>query len=225
MPPLLIIFAKEPTPGQVKTRLMPPLSPEAAARVYQAFLMDILEEMSRLSGIRLALAYSPASAWNWFGKLAPGDAWLFPQVEGDLGERMARAFDRAFQAGYGPVLLRGSDTPDLPGALMLAAQEVLKTRRADVVLGPAMDGGYYLIGLRAAQPGLFRELAWSTPEVLAATRARAQNLGLVLHLLEPWPDIDSHADLLDFLSRPHPAPAPGWRTHRLARQLLADLKI
>jgi len=88
-----------------------------------------------------------------------------------------------------------------------------------------MDGGYYLIGLRAAQPGLFRELAWSTPEVLAATRARAQNLGLVLHLLEPWPDIDSHADLLDFLSRPHPAPAPGWRTHRLARQLLADLKI
>jgi len=225
MPPLLIIFAKEPTPGQVKTRLMPPLSPEAAARVYQAFLMDILEEMSRLSGIRLALAYSPASAWNWFGKLAPGDAWLFPQVEGDLGERMARAFDRAFQAGYGPVLLRGSDTPDLPGALMLAAQEVLKTRRADVVLGPAMDGGYYLIGLRAAQPGLFRELAWSTPEVLAATRARAQNLGLVVHLLEPWPDIDSHADLLDFLSRPHPAPAPGWRTHRLARQLLADLKI
>jgi rSAM/selenodomain-associated transferase 1 len=225
MSALLIVFAKEPNPGQVKTRLVPPLSPEAAARLYQAFLLDILEESARLSPLSLALAYSPESAEDWFANLAPAGARLFPQAGADLGERMAGAFDWAFRAGYGPVLLRGSDTPDLPGTVILAAQEVLEAGEADVALGPAMDGGYYLVGLRAAHPGLFRDLAWSTPEVLAVTRKRAEKLGLKVHLLEPWRDIDSHDDLLDFLSRPHPEPGPGWRTHLLAHQLLGDLKI
>ncbi|MBM4273941.1 MAG: glycosyltransferase [Deltaproteobacteria bacterium] len=220
MSALLIIFAKKPIPGQVKTRLTPHLSPEAAARLYQAFLMDILEESARLSQFRLALAYSPESAEDWFRKLASGGAWLFPQAGADLGERLARAFDGAFQAGYGPVLLRGSDTPDLPGNIIQEGGEVLESGQEQVVLGPTPDGGYYLVGLQEPQPALFQGLTWSTSRVLAETLARCESLSLKVHLLPSWPDIDTYADLLHFLAWPHTKPAPGWRTDQLARNRL-----
>ncbi len=217
---MLIIFAKEPVPGQVKTRLSPPLSAETAARLYQGFLCDTLEEMERLAALRLALAYSPAGSQTYFQNLAPPGVNLFPQEGADLGERMARAFDRGFGAGFEVVLLRGSDTPDLPGSVVLEAAAVLESGQAQVALGPALDGGYYLVGLTAPHPELFREVAWSGPEVLGDTLARARRLGLKVHLLPQWPDIDNFEDLAAFLKRPHPAPHPGWRSDLLARQFL-----
>jgi len=220
MTTLLIIFAKEPVPGQVKTRLCPPLAPEDAACLYQSFLADILEEMEGLAGLHLALAYSPAGAQAFFHNLVPAGVSLFPQEGADLGERMARAFDRGFAAGFATVLLRGSDTPDLPGAVVRQAAEVLAAGQAQVVLGPCPDGGYYLVGLGSPQPDLFRGPAWSGAAVLHDTLELARRLSLAAHLLPPWPDIDNCDDLASFLARPHPAPGPGWRSHLLARQLV-----
>jgi hypothetical protein len=220
MAALTIIFAKEPVPGQVKTRLTPPLHPEDACRLYRCFLEDILEGMARLPGMAMALAYTPAAAGDFFRGLAPAAMRLVPQEGQNLGERQARAFAWGFAAGFETVLLRGSDTPDLPGAILLEAVAQLAAGPARVVLGPSPDGGYYLMGLKAPCPELFEGLAWSTGAVLADTLSRARALGLQVHLLPSWPDIDTYADLVNFLKQPHPAPQCGWRSDRTARKLL-----
>jgi rSAM/selenodomain-associated transferase 1 len=219
---LLIIFAKEPVPGQVKTRLCPPLAPEEAARLYEAFLTDTLEEMGRLPGVTLALAYAPAAARPFFKGLVPPEVSLFPQAGVDLGERMTRAFAWAFAAGFGTVLLRSSDTPDLPGDVVLEAAAALNAGAAQVALGPSPDGGYYLVGLVAPQPELFREMPWSGATVLKDTRARARRLSLTVHLLPRWRDLDDCGDLTAFLKHPHPAPGPGWRSDLLSRRFLGE---
>jgi len=223
MTALLIIFAKEPVPGQVKTRFSPPLSGEDAARVYQAFLEDILEEMGRLPESRLALACSPETAWPFFKKLAPAGALVFPQEGPGLGERLAQAFDLAFTLGYETVLIRNTDSPDLPGELVLAAARTLESGPADLVLGPNPDGGYYLVGLKKPQPELFQGISWSTATVLGDTLTRAHILHMAVHLLPPWPDIDTIADLRAFAARPPLPNAPGHRSYLCVRELLAGL--
>ena len=218
---LTIIFAKEPLPGQVKTRLTPPFSPEMACRLYHCFLEDIIEETVRLRGMEIALAYTPAGARGFFQGLAPPQVRLVAQEGRGLGERQARAFAWGFEAGYDIVLLRGSDTPDLPGEIMLEAEEKLAAGTAQVVLGPARDGGYYLIGLQDRHPRLFEGLVWSTGSVLADTLSRARELDLKVHLLPYWQDIDTYADLVDFLKRSHPSLRAGRRSVRAARELVA----
>ncbi|MEW6388035.1 MAG: TIGR04282 family arsenosugar biosynthesis glycosyltransferase [Thermodesulfobacteriota bacterium] len=218
---LLVIFAKEPVPGQVKTRLCPPLSPEAAAQLYHGFLEDILEEMGRVPQVDLALAFAPDTAAGFFKSLVPTEVFLTPQTGEDLGERLIRAFAWGFGLGFGVVLVRNSDSPDLPRELVIEAKGALAAGGAKVVLGPSPDGGYYLVGLRAPQPELFRSLAWSTATVLADTLNRAQELSLAVHLLPPWPDIDTYEDLAKFLARPLTPHAPGWRSHRWAKTRLS----
>ena len=122
---------------------------------------------------------------------------------------MARAFSRGFAAGFGPVLLRGSDVPDLPAAVVSEAKAVLAAGQAQVVLGPCPDGGYYLVGLAAPQPPLFQGPAWSSSTVLTDTLRLARQLGLRVHLLPPWPDIDTDDDLRTFLSGPARRPSRG----------------
>lgn len=219
--PLLIIFAKEPVPGQVKTRLCPPLAPEDAARLYSRFLEDVLEEMAQLPRVKLALAYTPASAQAFFQDLASPDTHFFPQTGADLGERLRQAFDWGFAQNAGTVLIRNSDSPDLPGSLVMEAADALASGRAQVTLGPCPDGGYYLVGLRSPQPKLFCDIAWSGPKVLAGTLAQARRLGLTVHLLPVWPDIDTIDDLRTFVKSPQTSPAPGWRSFNLAQAMLA----
>lgn len=120
-------------------------------------------------------------------------------------------------------MIRNSDSPDLPGLLVLEAQEILANGRAQVVLGPCPDGGYYLVGLRTPQPQLFQGINWSSPTVLADTLAQAGRLGLAVHLLPSWLDIDTLADLQTFVRSPKTSPTPGWRSYRLAQALLAKL--
>jgi uncharacterized protein len=220
MTALLIIFAKEPRPGLVKTRLSPPLSLEEAAQLYHSFLQDILEEMARVPEVRLAVAFSPPEGQVFFRGLAPPGTDLFPQEGADLGERMVQAFARGFAAGFGPVLLRGGDVPDLPAAVVSEATRVLAAGRDQVVLGPCPDGGYYLAGLSKPQPLLFQGPAWSSGTVLTDTLRLARELGLRVHLLPPWPDIDTYDNLRTFLHRARPG-APGWRSRERARKLLA----
>jgi uncharacterized protein len=220
MATLTIIFAKEPVPGQVKTRFSPPLSPGDACRLYRSFLEDTLEETARLPGMALALAYSPAGAADFFRRLAPAGTLRFPQEGEDLGERMLRAFAWGLAAGFETILLRGSDAPDLSGDVLLAARDKLAAGPAEAVIGPSLDGGYYLLGLKAPHPELFAGISWSTDAVLADTLKRAGELSLTLELLPYWRDIDTYADLLAFLERPHPPFRPGWRSDRTARELL-----
>jgi rSAM/selenodomain-associated transferase 1 len=249
-PSLLIIFAKEPRPGQVKTRLCPPLSPEAAARLYRCFLEDILEEMGRLPDIGLAVAYAPApcggesgvlpapgadtrfaptnanqhytsaTALNFFRELAPPQVSLFPQEGADLSERLVRAFDWGFAQGVETVLVRNSDSPDLPVELISPGIRVLARGGADLVLGPGPDGGYYLAGLKKRRPQLFQGIPWSSAAVLADTLEKAKELSLSVHLLPPWPDIDTIADLRAFAARPPLPDGPGRRSYLCARELL-----
>ncbi len=221
MPNLTIIFAKEPVPGQAKTRLVPPLSLEATCRLYHCFLEDIIDETVRLPGMEVAIAYTPAGALGFFQRLVPSGIRLVAQKGRDLGERQARAFAWGFNSGYDLVLLRGSDTPDLPGNFLLKALEKLAATAAQVVLGPAFDGGYYLVGLKDQQPRLFDGISWSTAAVLAETLSRARELDLIVHLLPYWRDIDTYADLVDFVKRSDPSHQAGERSVRVARELLA----
>ena len=178
----LSVFAKAPVPGRVKTRLRPALSGGQAARLAAAFVRDTLGKAARL-GQPVTVYYSGDRAL--LEPLAlPGVRWA-EQGGGDLGARMARV--------PAPCLILGADSPHLPAALLRAALAAVPLH--DVVLGPAEDGGYFLIGLRAPQPALFDGIAWSTETVLAQTLARADALGLTVHQTPPWYDLDTPADL------------------------------
>ena len=178
----LSVFAKAPVPGRVKTRLRPALSGGQAARLAAAFVRDTLGKAARL-GQPVTVYYSGDRAL--LEPLAlPGVRWA-EQGGRDLGARMARV--------PAPCLILGADSPHLPAALLRAALAAVPLH--DVVLGPAEDGGYFLIGLRAPQPALFDGIAWSTETVLAQTLARADALGLTVHQTPPWYDLDTPADL------------------------------
>ena len=179
--------------------------------------------MARVPGISLALAYTPDEAFGHFQKLAPAGVHLVAQTGAGLGERLTRAFAWGFSAGFDAVLVRNSDSPDLPGYLVTEAQAVLARGEAQVVLGPSPDGGYNLVGLRSPQPELFQGVVWSTPQVLADTLSRARALSLAVHLLPSWPDIDTYADLVKFLEQDRTPNAPGWRSYHWLRTHLPSI--
>jgi hypothetical protein len=220
MAAVLIIFAKEPVPGQVKTRLTCRLGPQAAAELYRQFLVDVLAEMQTLTGIHLALAFTPPAAQRAFARMAPGIE-LLPQGPGDLGARLAAASAWGFSRGFKAVMIRNSDSPDLPATVVAEAAGRLLGGELDLILGPSPDGGYYLVGLTAPAPALFADIPWSTTAVLECTLARARQLARRATLLAPWPDIDTLEDLKAYAQKPLPKGAPGWRSHLLAHRLLA----
>jgi rSAM/selenodomain-associated transferase 1 len=181
------LFAKYPEPGQVKTRLAVDTSPAWAATVAAAFLADLVE---RLSGVRArrVLAFTPPAAEPYFGRLVQGRFLLTPQHGEDLGRRLAAFFAEQFRQGAGPVVLVGTDSPTLPNAFV--EQAFAEMERADVVLGPATDGGYYLIGCGRSLPALFEEIPWSMSTVLTEAIARLPE-ATRLALLPPWYDVDT----------------------------------
>jgi len=190
---VLVVFAKQPAPGRVKTRLCPPFTPAQAADLYACMLDDVLASTLRASaalGLDAVLALAPPEAAAAFP--APAGVRCEPQRGADLGARMEHAFARELAAGRGPVLLRGSDSPTLRLATLAAAREALE--RSDLVLCPDRDGGYNLVGLRRPAPGLFAH-PMSTASVLADTLARAAAAGLEPALLPAGFDIDTAADL------------------------------
>jgi rSAM/selenodomain-associated transferase 1 len=187
---VLGLFAKWPAPGAVKTRLAG-TDPAWAAHLARAFLLDTLDRLSAVAARRV-LAYSPAEAAKDFAALAADRFTLVPQGEGDLGRRMASFFGDRLAEGARAVVLVGTDSPTLPAAFVKEAFASLQ--EADVVLGPACDGGYYLIGCRGRLPPVFDGIAWGSAAVLAQTVARLSDPNWRLALLPPWYDVDTPAD-------------------------------
>jgi len=198
-PTALVMFAKAPVPGQVKTRLCPPLTPDEAATLHGSFVIDMLER-TKIAATKLKLpidrylACAPSSTLVFFQIMEERQSVkLIDQVGDDLGARMQQAFATLFGKGYQRVFIVGTDVPSLPLDHYKQALALLDAH--DVVLGPALDGGYYLIGLKQPRPELFAKIAWSTDQVLAATQEKAANLGLKTALLPSWRDVDTIDDL------------------------------
>lgn len=182
-PPKLSIFARLPVPGKVKTRLIPALGEMGAARLYERLLAQTVDT-ARESGLEFELRIEGGDAAA-FHEMFGSDIEVIDQGEGDLGAKMARV--------EAPALLIGSDCPGVSAPLLRAAAGALLDRR--VVLGPANDGGYYLIGFREPVPYLFQSMAWSTPSVLSETLRRLAERGVGPAVLPELADIDTPEDL------------------------------
>jgi rSAM/selenodomain-associated transferase 1 len=193
---LAVIMAKEPVPGKVKTRLTPPLTPHEAADLYRCFLQDRLLTMGALSEVDIAIAYTPSRAQKPFTDFCPENFGLFAQHGRTLGEKLCHIFQEKLSEGYAAVSIMGSDSPDLPNRLIQASFRLMLTQRADLVLGPCPDGGYYLIAAKKLYPELFSDIPWSTDKVLATTLTKAAELSLKTELLPPWNDLDTFQDLV-----------------------------
>jgi len=189
------IFTKRPVPGQVKTRLCPPLAPEQAAELSEAMLRDLVERLANFEGERTVLVYSPAEERAWFASNFPELKDQREQVGEGLGERMFRFFfvELAGTVSSSAVVI-GSDAPLLRPALIAEAHDRLQAG-ADLVLGPDEGGGYYLIGMKAAHRELFESIEMSTGDMCAKTLDVARELGLDAQLLEPLYDLDLPGDL------------------------------
>lgn len=206
--PVLGIFAKQPVSGRVKTRLSPPLTPGEARALYAAALR---ETVASFSSAAVPLVICGAGRRAWFARAFPGIP-LMLQGRGDLGIRLERVTTALFAAGWGPVAVAGSDSPDLPPALIAAAFAALAD--ADAAAVPCADGGFALLALHRPAPALFAALPWSTPEILAALRERAARLDLRFATVGTWDDLDDLDALRRLLLRsPECATARHARAH------------
>jgi uncharacterized protein len=211
----LAIIAKEPVAGRAKTRLAAAVGPAAAARAAAAMLGDTVEAVAAVDAVPW-LCFTPSAARRRMRRLAPGFA-LLPQVDGDLGDRLAGCLCGLLEGGAERVAIVGADTPHIPAAAYAAAFELLD--RVDVVLGPATDGGYYLVAARTCRPDLFRGVPMGTEVVLEVTLRRAAADGLEVGLLDPLRDLDRVEDLRAALDAGELAASP--RTLAVATELLA----
>jgi uncharacterized protein len=219
----LAVMTKAPEAGRVKTRLIPPLTPEQAAELNKCFLRDTATAISSAcsGGLRPAnivsdphkaqlqccgiAVYTPPGAESAYNDILPTDFGLLPQRGDKFGERLYFAVEDLFKCGFSSVCLIDSDSPTVPAGNFAEAVELLSTSEDCVVLGPSDDGGYYLIGLKKTHRQLFDHIDWSTERVLKQTIRRATEIGLKIKLLQAGYDVDDDASL-----------------RRLCKELLAD---
>jgi len=211
----LIIFARQPLPGRVKTRLARDVGLQVATELYTAMLEDVLERAVRLNGTRLLVF------WEQESDVVPDHPGtprleMFRQSCGTLGERMANALTAAFADGIRTCCIIGSDSPDLPLEYIEQAFQILDKGQADVVFGPAADGGYYLVGMKRLWRRLFEDIAWGGEDVLKTSCERACELDLRTALLPGWYDLDTVDDLSRLMR------TDNWEAPR-TRKLLRDM--
>ena len=193
----LIIFTRYPEPGQTKTRLIPALGPEGAAQLHRQMaekMVRTAQELAKLQSVSIEIQYTGSDLQlmqNWLGL----DLTYQLQGTGDLGDRIIQAFQDAFMAGKSAVVIVGTDCPDLSCEILSQAFEILQHQ--DIVIGPAQDGGYYLIGLSRLIPELFQGINWGTAEVLQQTIAICQNLNHSVGDLPQLADVDRPEDLIE----------------------------
>jgi hypothetical protein len=202
----IAVLARDPASAG-KTRLWRALGMPPDPALARALLTDTMNAIPDLPGLdRLVVHTGPRAS---IASCCPPGWSTTAQRGTDLGDRMACAFEDLFSLGHTRVFLIGSDLPTLPGAAVHAAMRALR-RGTDLVLGPAADGGYYLVGLRAPQPELFREIDWSTPSVLEQTSARAQRLGLTMQLVTECEDVDGPDSLRRAAADPRAVHTAEW---------------
>ena len=191
----LIIFALAPRPGTVKKRLTPTFTPDEAREIHLALLGDVMERSARaLAGsAALILAWSEPAGGEPAIVDLPAGFRIETQSGSDLGERMALSIQSAIRSGHRRVAILGSDTPTLPADHLTGAFDAL--RKAEVVVGPATDGGYYLIGMSKLHLELFRGVPWGTPDVMNVTRKRLKKSGISVVELGVWHDVDTPEDV------------------------------
>lgn len=191
----LIIFAKQPLPGTVKTRLSPPLTTAEAATLYDCMLRDTMETATSLAGITPFLFFQDdPGAGDYFAGIAP-DTICLPQRGNDLGERMKSAFQELFDRKFTEVAIIGTDSPHLPPEHVYEAFALLEFMHTDLVFGPAWDGGYYLLAMKRVWDELFGGLPWSSGDLLAASVEAAKDACLGASFLPEWHDLDTADDL------------------------------
>jgi hypothetical protein len=189
----LAVMAKAPRPGKVKTRLSPPLTSDQAAAINICFLRDTTENIAAVSASGQSagiISYTPVGDEALFDNLLPADFSLIPQRGDGFGERLLATAEDLLACGYGGVCLIDSDSPTAPAAAFEQAVTELQKPGDRIVLGPAHDGGYYLIGLKHAHPELFADITWSTSTVFAETLAAAKSTNLEAVILPLWFDVD-----------------------------------
>jgi len=207
----LAVMTKAPQAGRVKTRLVPPLTPEQAAELNKCFLRDTAAAISSAcsrsetaTGACGIAVYTPVGAESAYTDILPADFSLLPQRGEKFGERLYFAVEDLFNCGFESVCLIDSDSPTVPAENFQKAIELLSMSEDRVVLGPSDDGGYYLIGVKKPHRHLFDQIDWSTERVLIQTMQRATAIGLELKLLPTGYDVDDGVSL-----------------HRLRKELLA----
>ena len=199
---MLIVFAKYPQPGKVKTRLGARISNELAADLYREFILCTFDLVPQDEFSQCTVALTPDSPESVFrSELLPAHWRLFVQEGDDLGARISHAFRYGFEQGAKKIVIIGSDSPTLPGSYITSALTGLANH--DVVIGPAVDGGYYLIALNAPHDNLFSGIDWSTERVFEQTLKAAADAGLGLHELPVWYDVDTPENLDKAISDDH----------------------
>jgi rSAM/selenodomain-associated transferase 1 len=226
----MAIMAKAPRLGHAKTRLVPPLSAEDAAALSACFIRDAAENIAaaaQQAAIDGYIAFAPPDAEAEFRLLLAPETQLLSSRRRGLGASLFDAAVDLLGAGYGSACLINSDSPTLPTSILVAAAKMLAPPGDRLVLGPAEDGGYYLIGLKQAHPRLFEDIAWSTPKVLAQTQERGREIGLATTMLPIWYDVDDIGSLRRLNKQLEQASAgqtiyPARHTASLLKSLLRD---
>jgi uncharacterized protein len=194
----IAVMAKASHPGRTKTRLVPPLSFEQAADFNTVFLKDIAANLAaagRAVPIAPYMAYGPPGTAPFFRENLPAEVGLIETWFPNFGDCLFHAITGMFARGHASAVVLNSDSPTLPTALLVETAEVLARPGDRAVLGPAEDGGYYLLGLKQAHRHLFDDIAWSTEHVAEQTLTRAREIGLPVHMLPAWYDVDDVAAL------------------------------
>ena len=229
----IAIMAKASRAGLTKTRLSPPLSPDDAARCNTAFLRDVADNLLRASteaSISGYAAFGPAGSEEFFRGHLPPAIGLLEIWYPDFGLCLMRALEAQFALGHRAACVLNSDSPTLPSAFLAEAASVLAAPGDRIVLGPSIDGGYYILGCKRIHARLFEDIAWSTETVAPQTLERAAELGLAVHMLPVWYDVDdaislriARREVLEGV-RYHPriAPSPAGNTAALFSRLLID---
>lgn len=198
----IAVMAKASMPGLTKTRLVPPLTYDEAASLNTAFLQDVTDTMLRAAsraaphaGIAAYAAYGPPGSEEFFQRNFSASVGLIEAWLPNFGDCLHHTICEILARGHAGAVVLNADSPTLPSALLNETAEMLALPGDRAVLGPSSDGGYYLLGLKAAHRRMFEDIAWSTARVTEQTRERARELGLEMHVLSEWYDVDDVATL------------------------------
>jgi len=214
--PVVVVMVKAPRAGEVKTRLVPPLSQTEAASLAACLVRDTVLNATRVAG-NVLVAYSPADARITLEPILPPGLLWFEQYGANLGERLDSVAKHVFSLGFSPFVILGADSPTLPTDFVRDALSALASAEADISLGPTEDGGYYLVGLHGPARGLFQDIDWSTPSAYEQTAVNAARLNLRLRALPYWYDVDTPTDLrrlCDEMRSTEEAPSRAPNTYR-----------